>query len=229
MRKFLFIFLFLFCIVLPANADNNKYKVIKVIDGDTVYIDFNKNGIAEKDEKVRINGIDTFETRVYNNLARQIKRYNLTTKEALGLGYYGKEFAKKKLLNKYVIAEYSAGVKTDSKDRKLMSVYYNCIFGYCKSYDKEILKSGYAVVFPYSNKASELKLYENPKKLKENVIKTHKLELVLLNKNTKKYHKLDCETNLELTNSELIQRPKHGNYKPAQCCYIKPVENDTDK
>ena len=97
----------------PANADETTYKVIKVIDGDTVFVDFNKNGIAEQKEKVRINGIDTFETRVLNGLAWQMETYNLTLEEALGLGYLGKEFARKELLNKEVIAKYTADRKTE--------------------------------------------------------------------------------------------------------------------
>ena len=80
--------------ILPVSA-SVEHKVIKVIDGDTVYVDFNDNGIAEQDEKVRINGIDTFETKLNNGLNWQMKLYNLTQDEALGLGYYGKEFAKK--------------------------------------------------------------------------------------------------------------------------------------
>ena len=87
--------LFANLILLPAYTDENKYKVIKVIDGDTVFVDFNRNGIAEQEEKVRLNGIDTFETRVLNGLYWQMKTYNLSLEEALGLGYLGKEFAKR--------------------------------------------------------------------------------------------------------------------------------------
>lgn len=91
-------------LILPVFA-SDEHMVIKVIDGDTVYVDFNNNGIAEQDEKVRVNGIDTFETKFNDGLNWQMKLYNLTQDEALGLGYYGKEFAKKELLNKSVRAE----------------------------------------------------------------------------------------------------------------------------
>ena len=80
-------------LMLGVNINNAKiisYKIIKVIDGDTVYIDFNDNGIPEQDEKVRINGIDTFETKLNDGLNWQMKLYNLTQDEARGLGYYGK-------------------------------------------------------------------------------------------------------------------------------------------
>lgn len=58
-----------------ASAEANSHKVIKVIDGDTVYIDFNDNGIPEQNEKVRINGIDTFETKLNDSLEWQMKLY----------------------------------------------------------------------------------------------------------------------------------------------------------
>ena len=108
------------------NAEIISHKIIKVIDGDTVYIDFNDNGIPEQDEKVRVNGIDTFETKLNDGLNWQMKLYNLTQNEALGLGYYGKEFAKKELLNKSVKTEYTAEEKFDKNNRHLMSIYYDC-------------------------------------------------------------------------------------------------------
>ena len=69
------------------NAEIISHKIIKVIDGDTVYIDFNDNGLPEQDEKVRINGIDTFETKLSDGLNWQIKLYGFSQDEALGLGY----------------------------------------------------------------------------------------------------------------------------------------------
>lgn len=115
----------LFNSLVLAN-ETNVYKVIRVIDGDTLYIDFNNNGKYDKGEKVRINGIDAFETKNSTRLQKQAKQYNLTEIEALSLGYLGKEFAKKNLLNKYVKVEYSAKTKVDRYNRPLVSIYYNC-------------------------------------------------------------------------------------------------------
>ena len=68
----------------PAYADTEMHKVIKVIDGDTVYVDFNNNGITETKEKVRLNGIDTFETRVLDGLYWQMRNHNLSKVCRLG-------------------------------------------------------------------------------------------------------------------------------------------------
>lgn len=152
-KRILLLILFTFALsvaIVSAKliSKENEYKVIKVIDGDTVYIDFNNNNISEQNEKVRINGIDTFETKPSIFLDYQIQNYNLTKEEALGLGYFGKEFAKKELLNKYVIAKYTAEEKFDKNNRHLMSIYYNCNSNNeCKNYEQEVLKAGLATIY----------------------------------------------------------------------------------
>ena len=203
-----------------ASAENFQHKVIKVIDGDTVYIDFNNNGIPEQNEKVRINGIDTFETKLNDSLNWQMKLYNLTQDEALGLGYYGKEFTKKALLNKPVKAEYTAKEKFDKNNRHLMSIYYNCNKnGKCKNYEQEVLKAGLATIYTKSNLANELKQYGNLDKIKQNAKRTHKLNLVVLNKKNGKYHKTSCEYAFLASQQELINKPLIK-YTPTSCCII---------
>ena len=204
-----------------ASAQTLSHKVIKIIDGDTVYVDFNDNGIAEQNEKVRINGIDTFETKTGAFLDYQIKNYNLSQDEALGLGYYGKEFAKKELLNKYVKAEYTAKEKFDKNNRHLMSIYYDCNKnGICKNYEQEVLKAGLATVYKQSNIADQLKPYENIDKIKACAKKSHRLNLVVLNKKTGKYHKTSCKYGWMASQQELIKKPM-VKYSPASCCLKK--------
>jgi endonuclease YncB( thermonuclease family) len=66
-----------------CSANSEVYKALKTIDGDTVYIDFNRNGLADADERIRINGIDTFEVKPTVYLDWQVKCFNLTQEEAL--------------------------------------------------------------------------------------------------------------------------------------------------
>lgn len=221
MKKYFIISILLTSILYVnlATAKEISHKVIKVIDGDTVYVDFNDNGIPEQNEKVRINGIDTFETKLNDGLDWQMKLYNLTQDEALGLGYYGKEFAKKELLNKSVKAEYTAEKKFDKNNRHLMSIYYNCNKnGKCKNYEQEVLKAGLATIYTKSNLANELKQYENLDKIKQNAKRTHKLNLVVLNKKTGKYHKTSCEYGWKSSQQELINKPLIR-YITASCCF----------
>ena len=224
MKKEIIVCIILFSLTLSVNLASSEailHKVIKVIDGDTVYVDFNDNGIAEKDEKVRVNGIDTFETKLNDGLNWQMKRYNLTQDEALGLGYYGKEFAKKELLNKSVKAEYTAEDKFDKNNRHLMSIYYNCSKnGKCKNYEQEVLKAGLATIYTKSNLANKLKQYENTNKIKQNAKRTHKLNLVVLNYKNGKYHKTTCEYAFLASQQELIK--KNSKYIPSSCCFNIP-------
>ncbi len=219
MKKIIFsILLFLSIFSSGMSEEQVRYKVIKIIDGDTIYVDFNNNEIPEQNEKVRLNGIDTFETRLSDGLKWQMNEYNLTQDEALGLGYYGKEFAKKELLNKYVVVEYTADRKFDKNNRKLMSVYYDCKKGYCKNYEEEVLKAGLAVVYRKSNIADKLKPLEQINKIKAYARKTHRLHLVILNKKTGNYHRPTCEVARILSDSELVNQPKFR-YKKSGCCF----------
>ena len=219
MKKILAIALILTTVsILPVSA-SVVHKVIKVIDGDTVYVDFNDNGIPEQNEKVRINGIDTFETKLNDGLNWQMKLYNFTQDEVLGLGYYGKEFAKKELLNKPVRAEYTAEEKFDKNNRHLMSIYYDCNrHGKCKNYEEEVLKTGLATIYTKSNLAVQLKPYENIDKIKANAKKSHKLNLVLLNKKTGKFHRPDCEYAQFMGGADLTERKNIKRAVGGQCC-----------
>ncbi|MFI3301171.1 MAG: phospholipase D-like domain-containing protein [Candidatus Gastranaerophilales bacterium] len=231
MKKFLIASLI--CLITQAStiaAEQETYKVLKVIDGDTMYIDFNRDGYYQKDEKVRINGIDTFEVKPSYWLDNQMKQFNFTQTEALGLGYYGKEFAKKNLLDKEVIVKRTAEIPDDTFNRGLVSIYFTD----GRNYEQEVLKSGLATVYEKSNLAPQLKEYENLDKVYKNSEKARKLDLVLLNKKNGKYHKPTCKYGQMASNAELIQKPNFlSEYKPASCVknnmafdvnsdYIKP-------
>lgn len=217
--------IFGFCVLLSVFScvfadEANIYKVLQVVDGDMLYIDFNNNGKYDKGEKVRINGIDSFEVKKSARLDKQVKQYNLSETEVLSLGYLGKEFAKKNLLNKYVKVEYSAKTKTDRYNRPLVSVYYSCSKnGQCKkSYEQEVLKEGLAVVYPYSNLKKALKPYENIAKIRENVEKTN--SLVILNLGNGKYHKLSCQYGQSAKNYKIIELKNLKKQTiEAKCCH----------
>lgn len=204
-----------YCEELQTIKNIQPVKVIQIIDGDTMYADFNKNGIAEKDEKVRLNGIDTFEVKPTQFLEWQMKNYSLTQEEALGLGYLGKEFAKKHLLNKYVIVKYTGETERCDMGRRLVSLYYNN-----KNYEEEILKAGFATVYKQSNLAPQLQKYEDLEKIRKHAQKTHALNLVLLNKKNNKYHKPTCEYGLMASQVELVDLKDLKNNSQLQLVVI---------
>ncbi len=182
--KFLFIIIGLLS-VLPVYAA--EYRVIKVSDGDTVYLDFNGDGNADNNERVRLNGIDAFEVHASSHLDWQMRNYSLTYKQVLFLGYLGREFAQKELLNKYVNASYSAEDKFDKYGRPLMSLTYDN----GKSFEKEILKAGLATVYSLSNCAKVLYRYENLRKLNRIAKKSDKYDFGFYDYDTKQYHPVE--------------------------------------
>lgn len=217
MKKFLILLFFCFLFnIQTAKAEQEIYTVLKVVDGDTFYIDFNKDGLADSDEKVRINGIDTFETTLSDKLNQQMINYKLNPNEALGLGFYAKEYAKNTLLNKPVIVEHSALNTYDNHKRHLVSIYYND-GKKTKNYSEEVLKEGLAVVHNKSNLADELKPYENSDKMKKHIKASHSLNLVLLNRNTNKYHQINCKNIKNSNNLELVDKIPENAAK-AKCC-----------
>ena len=209
MQKFLFLLLVLIVLQLSVSATKEGYyKVVKIIDGDTFYIDFNNNNIPDADEKVRVNGIDTMETRINRGLKYQARDYNLTQEETLGIGFLAKQFAKKELNNKYVKAVYSADVKTDAYNRNLISIYYDCDKkDVCKNYEEEVLKAGLAVVYPYSNLADNLYKYEDIGKLQRHSYEVKKLNLVFYDKKNKKCYDINCPDINTAEYYELINKP----------------------
>ena len=120
----------------------------------------------------------------------------------------GKRFAEKELLNKNLLIEHSAKAKTDYYGRDLVSIYYdpNRRFEY-KSYEEEVLKSGYAFIYQSSNHRKQLKPFEDKEKIKTNANKVKKLDIVALNKKTGEYHKLDCDNAWSFRERELIKKP----------------------
>lgn len=68
---FLIVLVCLFNIKYYSLAQNSKFKVIKIVDADTFYIDYNKDGYAQKNEKVRIKHSDGFETSFKKPLDRK--------------------------------------------------------------------------------------------------------------------------------------------------------------
>lgn len=204
MKKIFFILLLLIFTfgTLEVKAQEKLYKVVKIVDGDTIYIDFNNNSKPDKQERVRLNGIDTFETKLNSKAYYQMRDYKLTKNEVLAMGYLAKNFATDELLNKNVKVIYSAETKFDKHKRPLVSVYYDN-----KNYEKEILKQGLAVIYNKSNLSKELKPYENKKQLKKNIKMASELDMVYFNFKTGKYYEIDSKEVLNSNDFELMQRP----------------------
>lgn len=223
MKKFVITFLLILANVIVAQAsDFGQYKVLKVVDGDTFYVDFNGNNKIDKNEKVRVNGIDTFETKINDGLTWQKKIYKLSTRQALGMGYLAKKYAQKQLLNKTVYIDFSAEQKYDAYNRGLVSVYYNCGKNpsirsngiatlnfvhpseYCRSYEKDVLTEGLAMIYTKSNKAQQLSSSFNKSKFDKNLKNAKKLNLFFYDYLNKKYYDINSPKMIDYSDNNLV-------------------------
>ena len=127
------------------------YKVLRIVDGDTFDIDINCNGKIDKNERVRLLGIDCFESTINEKLQRQARRWNLSLAEAHKKGIEATNFARKHLLKQFVELEYSGKRKG----------YFGRILAYVNNGGEDfaslLLENKLAFVY---NKNSEHKKYQ---------------------------------------------------------------------
>ena len=135
-----------------------KVKVIKVVDGDTIYILFPDGTV----EKVRLLGIDTPEKIAKANRPNEYD--NITDLEYLAIwGKRATRFVESRLNNTYVYIEFDelAGFR-DKYGRLLAYVYVNGT-----DFNAELVKLGYARVYvegEFKKKSYYLKLEEEAKR-----------------------------------------------------------------
>ena len=86
----------------------------------------------------------------------------------------------------------------------------------------EVLKAGLATVYQQSNIADQLKPYENIDKIKACAKKSHRLNLVVLNKKTGKYHNINCKYAKFMGEAELTERKNIKWAVGGQCCINPP-------
>ncbi|AEF95705.1 calcium-activated nuclease EcnA [Methanotorris igneus] len=128
-------------------------KVVKVVDGDTVYV-VAENGTKYK---IRLLGVDTPETHIKNNPYEYYIDKNTPITDVNYLkkwGYKATEFAKNKLENKTVIVVFdNKAPKKDKYGRYLAYIFVsNTTYGIRKpevfvNFNEELLKYGYARVY----------------------------------------------------------------------------------
>ena len=103
------------------------------------------------------------------------------------------------------------------------TIAYPCLLykddnGIYKSFEEEILKSGLAVIYKYSNLANELNKYENLNKMREIAKMSNNYNLVILDTFNGEYYEPDCQYIQGHGSTELINL-KSGvyGYKKANC------------
>lgn len=109
----------------------------RVIDGDTIEI----IGLLDGEPmRVRILGIDAFETRVNRKLREQAEEFGLSVERAHELGLYAKKTAERNLLDKDIVLRFEGDrIEYDNFGRLLAYVYVDDV-----DIGKFLLKNGLA-------------------------------------------------------------------------------------
>lgn len=154
-----------------------RNEVLKVFTPTKLGIDINRNKTIENNEIFCLENIETFSIEsgqeIYNTYG---KLFKLNYIEIISLGYLAQDFAQKTLLNNSVIITPVSRVTSECQyaDIKINGI----------SYTKLLKNNGYGIV---NNKIT------NRTKFAQNLNAARKLNLVILNHHSNKYHKLTCK------------------------------------
>lgn len=170
--------------------NSNEFQVLKVVSPAEIIVDFNKNNIIDDDETITLFNIQSFSTKpdkIQSNLAKKLK---LSEEDALGLGFFAENFAKETLMDKKI------KLKNNNSQ-----IWINN-----KNYEELLVNKGLAV--KNGKPPSEI-FWQNLKKVQ-------KLNFVIFNNKSQKYHKLNCKYGLLAHNSQIL--PVNQVPKDAKTC-----------
>lgn len=194
MKKFTIILLPVILIIFSLFQfyKNTEYDVLRVISPTEIILDFNRNKRIDNNENIVLKNILSFSTKKDNSEVTAI--YNLSNEDAMRLGFLAENFAKDKL------------------EQKRVKVFKDEIYIDDKKYSDILLNSGFAV-----RKGEPF-----GQKLRSNLEKARKINLIILNNRNFKYHKLNCKFGLAAHNYEVIpksQVPKEAT--PCKYCFVQ--------
>jgi phosphatidylserine/phosphatidylglycerophosphate/cardiolipin synthase-like enzyme len=197
----IFIFFILFTLFISINSKHNT--VLNVISPDKLEIS-RQDRKTTSSEIVCLDGIEVFSLYPTDEF---INKYSKTLKisksDIISLGYLAQEYAQKSMTNKKVTVVFTPKA---SSHCKYAQIKYNGML-----YSNILANNGFGII------NGEIK---NSKKFNKNLEQARKLNLVILNHHSDKYHTLDCPYGNIAHDSILIplkQIPKSS--KPCKFCH----------
>jgi len=186
--------LFVLFLSLPVLAVAAEYKVIRVVDGDTIVIDYNG-----KPEKVRLLCVNTPES------------VHPDKKQNVPMGKVASRFAKKRLSGKYIDLEFE-GNRTRGKYRRLLSY----VFVEGENLNLELVREGLS---PYYTKYGPSENYDRDFREAERFARHHRLNIWGNTGLTSKYFRLKSkwgqkrsETKRKIQSYQSIAKSDTGQY-----------------
>lgn len=180
----------------------SDFQVLEVISPTQIVIDLNKNKIND-DETVSVENLQSFSVKPSKEQSELSKKLKVSEEDAFGLGFLAQNFAKETLDGKKVKLNKKSQIIVDNKN-----------------YEDLIVNKGLAL--KKGEPASVL--------FSKNLEKVQKLNLVIFNNKSHKYHKLNCKYGLIAHNSQIIpsmQLPKDA--KACKFCFDKKGRVKSEK
>jgi len=141
-----------FLIAIPVLAIGGQYKVIRVVDGDTIVVDYNG-----KHEKVRLLCVNTPES------------VHPDKKQNIPMGKVASNYAKKKLTGKYVDLEFEGSRRRGNYGRLLTYVFVDG-----QNFNLDLVKQGLS---PYYTKYGRSQKYDREFRVAEKSARKQKLNI----------------------------------------------------
>ncbi len=207
MKKFFTIFTLLLVLLLFGifiHFSKISHEVLEIINPSMFVIDMNDNKVKDNNEVICLDKIESFSTNPSDKFVEKYtNKYKISYEDIVNLGYLGADFSGRYLLNKKV------KVKLTEKETSKCSYAKITING--SDYSNILYKSTFGIKNGKINNIS---------KFKYNLEQGRKLNLVILNHHSNKYHKIDCKY-AKLANDKIIiplnQLPK--GMKPCRFCH----------
>lgn len=197
------IILILVCFTVFITVKNKLYTVVNVISPTMIEVSSNHDKTS-KGELICIDGVEAFTLFPDEEFINKYsKKLIISKSDIISLGYLAQEYAQKSLTNRQVSVIYTP---KQSADCKYAKVKYNGLL-----FSKNLSINGYGFI-----NNNEI----NKKKYDKNLEQARKLNLVILNHHSDKYHKLDCPYGEAAHDSIIIpanQLPKTS--KPCKFCH----------
>lgn len=153
--------------------------------------------IELKDEIICIPDVETFTSNISKNQTDLERKYKISQQDALKLGYLTDNFAENFLLEKSVKVKYTG---KETQNCKFADIFVNK-----QSYKEHLTNSGFDLRGDFS----------------KNLKKAQKLNLVILNHKSNKYHTLDCKYGLVAHDVVLLPAKQlTKDAKPCKFCHV---------
>ena len=201
--------LFLLFIIFDIGK-NTGTRVIELISPTKFVVDLNSNGIFDEGETICVPEIQTFTSNISLNQNDLMKAMNLSQPDAISAGYMADEFSKTFLLNKKV--------KVELKPERTMDCKFAEIYVDGENYTEALINSGHAII---DGKAAKPELFN--KELHD----ARNLNLVILNRKSGKYHKLNCRYGIKSSDFLILPMAEAElQFEKCKYCIVRPEQSE---